>query len=433
MSVLTDPAPPAALRSASVWSTVSAADTERFISLASTEIPTLSLEVMQQIHAQFPQVVEIFDDHGVSGVLTRIRLALGPFVESVRAAGGPKIAGDGAVRFREAAASLDRCETLPGPALDFMRAVYRFGARVSWRRLTEIADGVGIPPAAMYELAEAGFDYIEALVGEATRDQLSNESLAAGERLRRQCRLVGLLLADQPADLEATAQYAANIGWRLPETVAIAVLNRNENMLLPPALGTGILLDWESEQPRLVVPGSAQAGRADALRQALPGWSGALGPTVPLAQAARSLHWAQTAVGLIAAGALPSRGVLDCAEHTTALLLLPPAELIDDLAAGCLAPLAACRPGQADRLADTLLAWLQTRGGAAEVAARIGVHPQTVRYRMRQLRELWGDALDDHDQRFALELVLRARKLQSPPSPGRPSHDLVTGRQVGVG
>ncbi|MEU9237732.1 helix-turn-helix domain-containing protein [Streptomyces subrutilus] len=413
MSVRTDPAPATAPRQASAWNTVSAADTERFIRLASAEIPTLSVEVMQQIHAQFPQIVEIYDDDGVSGVLTRIRQALGPFVESVRATGGPQISGDGGVRFREAAASLDRRETLPGRALDFMRAVYRFGARVSWRRLTEIADGVGIPPAAMYELAEAGFDYIEGLVIDAARDHLGNESLAAGERLRRQRRLVELLLADQPADPQATAQYAANIGWRLPDTVAVAVLKRNEKALLPPEFGTGILLDWESEQPRLVVPSPAPAGRADALRQALPGWTGALGPTVPLAHAARSLHWAETAVGLITAGTLPSRGLLDCTEHTTALLLLPPAELIDDLATGCLAPLAACRPGHAERLADTLLAWLQTRGGAAEVAARIGVHPQTVRYRMRQLKELWGDALDDHDQRFALELVLRARKLRS--------------------
>ncbi|MET9319679.1 helix-turn-helix domain-containing protein [Streptomyces sp. NPDC003038] len=413
MGVQTDLALVAALRSASAWSAVSAADTERFIRLASAEIPTLSVEVMRQIHAQFPQIVEIFDDDGISGVLTRIRQALGHFVESVRAAGGPRIAGDGVVRFREVAAALDRHETLPGGTLDFMRAVYRFGARVSWRRLTEIADGVGIPPAAMYELAEASFDYIEALVVEAAQYQIGNEPLAAGERLRRQRRLVELLLADQSAEPEAAARYAANIGWRLPETVAVAVLSRNEKVPLPPALGTPILLDWESEQPRLIVPGPAQAGRADALRQALPGWTGALGPTVPLAQAARSLHWAQTAVGLITAGALPSPGLLDCTEHTTALLLLPPTELIDDLAAGCLAPLAACTPGHAERLANTLLAWLQTRGGAADVAARIGVHPQTVRYRMRQLRELWGDALDDHDQRFALELVLRARRLRS--------------------
>lgn len=404
---------PAGFRSASVWSTVSTADTERFISLAAAEIPTLSIEVMRQIHRQFPQIVEIFDDDGVSGVLTRIRTALGHFVESVRAVGGPRIEGDGAARFREVTATLDRYEVLPGRAIDFMRAVYRFGARVSWRRLTEIADEVGIPSAAMYELAEAGFDYIEGLVVEAAQEQVGSKALVAGERLRRQRRLVELLLADQGAEPGVAARYAGNVGWPIPETVAVAVLNRNERVTLPPALGAGILLDWESEQPRLVIPGPAQPARADVLQQALPGWTGAIGPTVPLAEAARSLHWAQTAVGLMAAGALPGRGLLDCTEHTTALLLLPPVELVDDLAAGCLAPLANCTPGHGQRLADTLLAWLQTRGGAAEVAARIGVHPQTVRYRMRQLRELWGDALDDSDRRFELELVLRARKLRS--------------------
>jgi hypothetical protein len=35
------------------------------------------------------------------------------------------------------------------------------------------------------------------------------------------------------------------------------------------------------------------------------------------------------------------------------------------------------------------------------------VHPQTVRYRMSRLRELFGSALDDPDGRFELELALR--------------------------
>jgi DNA-binding PucR family transcriptional regulator len=37
------------------------------------------------------------------------------------------------------------------------------------------------------------------------------------------------------------------------------------------------------------------------------------------------------------------------------------------------------------------------------------VHPQTARYRLRGLRELLGDALDDPDARFEIELALRAR------------------------
>lgn len=104
--------------------------------------------------------------------------------------------------------------------------------------------------------------------------------------------------------------------------------------------------------------------------------------------------------------------MLHCTEHTEALVLLQPEELIDDLALRCLAPLRHCGPTHGRRLAETLLAWLETRGGAPEVAARLGVHPQTVRYRLRQIRELWGDEIDDPDRRFELELVLRARRLR---------------------
>ena len=38
------------------------------------------------------------------------------------------------------------------------------------------------------------------------------------------------------------------------------------------------------------------------------------------------------------------------------------------------------------------------------------MHPQTVRYRLNQLREVFGSALDDADARFELELALRLRR-----------------------
>jgi DNA-binding PucR family transcriptional regulator len=41
------------------------------------------------------------------------------------------------------------------------------------------------------------------------------------------------------------------------------------------------------------------------------------------------------------------------------------------------------------------------------VAERLGIHPQTARYRMARLRELFGDRLEDPDERFWLELALR--------------------------
>ena len=78
-----------------------------------------------------------------------------------------------------------------------------------------------------------------------------------------------------------------------------------------------------------------------------------------------------------------------------------------------LAPLAQLRPGQRDRIAETLLAWLQLGENATEVAQRIHVHPQTVRYRLRQIQELFGDQLRDPDRRFELHLALRIRTLSA--------------------
>jgi len=69
-----------------------------------------------------------------------------------------------------------------------------------------------------------------------------------------------------------------------------------------------------------------------------------------------------------------------------------------------LAPLADLRPATAERLTETLRSWLLHQGRREEVANELQVHPQTVRYRMTQLRELFGDRLTE--PRMALELVV---------------------------
>ena len=77
-----------------------------------------------------------------------------------------------------------------------------------------------------------------------------------------------------------------------------------------------------------------------------------------------------------------------------------------DLRTQLLAPLASLRPGTADKLADTLRAWLLHQGRRDDVAAALFVHPQTVRYRMGQLRELYGDRLEDPETVLALTVAL---------------------------
>ncbi|MYT26807.1 PucR family transcriptional regulator, partial [Streptomyces sp. SID7760] len=50
---------------------------------------------------------------------------------------------------------------------------------------------------------------------------------------------------------------------------------------------------------------------------------------------------------------------------------------------------------------------------APEAAKALSVHPQTVRYRMRQLEKLFGPGLRDPRTRFELEMALRSRRLMA--------------------
>ncbi|MEU6317441.1 helix-turn-helix domain-containing protein [Streptomyces sp. NPDC047009] len=55
----------------------------------------------------------------------------------------------------------------------------------------------------------------------------------------------------------------------------------------------------------------------------------------------------------------------------------------------------------------TLLAWFEAGGDMAGAAERLGVHPNTCRYRLRQIQRRLGIDLDDPDERLVLWLQLR--------------------------
>src|SRR5262249_35879536 len=57
--------------------------------------------------------------------------------------------------------------------------------------------------------------------------------------------------------------------------------------------------------------------------------------------------------------------------------------------------------------AETLRAYLDCFGDVPRAAERISVHPNTFRYRLRRLVELFDLDLDDPDERIVVELQLR--------------------------
>jgi DNA-binding PucR family transcriptional regulator len=137
-----------------------------------------------------------------------------------------------------------------------------------------------------------------------------------------------------------------------------------------------------------------------------------MGPTVALHEGARSLRWAAEALELVRRGILPDTEMVHCQEHLATLLLFRDEALVDAMAERRLSPLDRIRSPQRERLAETLLTWLQSGHNASEVAARLAVHPQTVRYRMRQLDELFGERLHDPTAQFEMQLALRALTLR---------------------
>ena len=139
----------------------------------------------------------------------------------------------------------------------------------------------------------------------------------------------------------------------------------------------------------MLVPDADGRSRAQLLRL-LQGRAAVVGPARPWTAVASSYRRAARAAELAA-----SDGLVDTDQRLAELVLGADPEALADLRARVLAPLAGVKPGTAERLAETLRSWLLHQGRREEVAADLVVHPQTVRYRMTQLRELYGERLTD--------------------------------------
>ena len=222
----------------------------------------------------------------------------------------------------------------------------------------------------------------------------------------------GCSSAIHPPDPRPIEAAAAEAGWALPRTLAVLAIageqrSRGRRRRLP----AGAISEAIGELTCAVIddpdgPGTARSDRAgDRQRRRAAG----LGTTVDWTQARLSFARARAALELgptrprPGAGRRPASAPVSCCCAAIRAL------------AGGAGRRPAGPPGRADRRlaapADRDAAGLAGRAGApGPVAERLGIHPQTARYRLGRLRELFGDALDDPDERFWLELALRAQR-----------------------
>jgi DNA-binding PucR family transcriptional regulator len=160
----------------------------------------------------------------------------------------------------------------------------------------------------------------------------------------------------------------------------------------------------DAGQAALLVPDAGGPARAGLLR-ALEGREAVVGPARPWQEAARSYARAVRAARLS-----PPDGAaaLDTDRVLAELVLRADDDALADLRAQVLAPLDQLPAAARDKLTETLRSWLLHHGRRERVAAELFVHPQTVRYRMGQLRDLYGDRLEDPGTVLALVVALGA-------------------------
>jgi hypothetical protein len=305
---------------------------------------------------------------------------------------------------------LGRAQARAARSLDELMAFYRIAGQTAWRRLTEVGAAQGIEPEFLYRLAETGFGYVEELSTQAAAGYADEHSHRSGATHSRRSELVRLLLREPKLDRNTLEHAARAAGVELSSTLAffVGAAERyddfarwgREPFLLEPRAGEFAGLIFDPDKPGRLRELAAASERAGAQL--------ALGSPVPVERATSSLARARSLFRLVHLGLVDGGPLVEADDHDLALLLAAEPQLARELAQRRLAPLHAVRGAKArTNLALTLRAWLQNPGQRKAVAQVLDVHPQTVRYRMARLRELFGDALDRSDGRFELELALR--------------------------
>lgn len=378
------------------------------------DIDELTEETMLSIEGSIAEYARPADEAYRRSLRTGVEQALHGFLSILE--------GRDDTAWRDAYLARGACEMREGRSLGALQAAVRVGGRIGLRHLIAFAESESLDPTALGSIADAIWAHVDDLAEAAAQGYAQARAAEVGELDRRRRRLLDLLVADPPAGAEAVAAAALAAGWQMPRRLAAVALDPGEAHTTPPVLPPDVLASVSGPQPVLIVPDPQSPAQVRLIANSLCRYRVAVGPAVSPAHAARSLRWARHALHLAGRGIIAGDGPIWCEEHLAALTIFQDEALLASVVERRLRPLAAVRDSQRALLADTLLAWLQHSLNAKAVAASMHLHPQTVRRRLRQLDRLFGDQLHDSDNRFELEIALRAERAtrgRSPVTPGK--------------
>lgn len=403
----------------------------RLAEIASGQMAHASLIAQKMVEtyaAEIPAYAAIADPvleediKWVSAALVRIWL-------TILATGNP-ISDDQLAPIRQGASR----RVVQGIDLQSLLRAYRVGTRVMWRELLA-TPGWTEPEmqGVLGRVAEWALDYADTLATEVASVYLTEAQDAARQREHRRSQFLSVVLAGPtPAEHDSYPELHDRHVVVITEAPGEASLAQLEE--------TGAMLEraadvalWTIRHRRVI--GVVPAGPA-ASRHALRGRLAGLLKTMPI-----------EAIGLGCDASSPAETRESYAEAAAAvelgrILRAGPAAVYDYLDLGPVSALLD-QPARSRRLmdstlaplaeilrhswgADTLEAFLVCQGHLKEMAARLGIHQSTVKYRLQVIRKAPAQACLQGDRAVSVLIALRLRRLLGPEPPGRPGHHLTT-------
>nr|WP_268260171.1 helix-turn-helix domain-containing protein [Micrococcus aloeverae] len=378
-------------------------------------IPGIMERIIETVPDQIPAYAAARDGHygknltaGVTTALEQLMSLPGTTRPALNSESRVLMARLGAGEFRE------------GRSMDALLGAYRTSARIVFRELSAECARLGLEMSVVIELGESIWAYIDELSSVSAQAYAEAQSAQAGVLELHRAALATALVRGG-TDEKEVQRLAALADWRLPRRLAVVVLPADAGVAVRERLGrAGLVVERDSEVVA-VIDATPSQGRRERMLRLLAGTAAVVGPAVDWPLVPHSYRVARTLAVQEAAGrtAEPAPGEDDddgapspilAADHLARVVLGAEPRVVTQLAERVLAPLDEVSEAKRAVLEETLLAWLTHWGQRAPIAAELGVHPQTVGYRVGRLRELFGEALEDPDARFDLEIVLRARR-----------------------
>ncbi|NRQ48741.1 PucR family transcriptional regulator [Aeromicrobium stalagmiti] len=300
--------------------------------------------------------------------------------------------------------AMARAEATGTGDLAAMHAALRLAATVTWDHLRRAQVDHPVPEQARGRLADALFSYIDELVAQAELGFAAGRRAIRGDRRLARARLAEQLLSGRRQTPIADVDPSV---WHVPESVVVTVSDPDAEQRIDVGALALTHLVVRHEQRVIVI---ADAANADDLTAALAAYGTRVAISWPVdpTSVPAGYRWARRALDLVRRGVIPEQPVVDCRAHRTQIWLHAEPALRQRMCQDLLKPLLAETPNSREILSQTLLVWLETRDSAPAIAAQLGVHAQTVRYRWKRINELFGDDLHDPEFMVQITMLLKA-------------------------